>query len=168
MIIDFVFLLLFLQTLCNACGIRHRKKTRTLVGLDDEREERNRRKIGKSSTSNNKVKLGLKKKLGEVEQAAVLLMALSYGCISAYKQKERFLLENSWIDNLILYNADFYCFKVSHLLFWVLWACMRLLVLAYILLANMVKFMFFWIGNERLIQEKRLTKFRYNHFSRSQ
>ncbi|XP_065864201.1 GATA transcription factor 15-like [Euphorbia lathyris] len=73
------------KTLCNACGIRHRKKTRTLVGLEQGREERNRRKIGKSSRS--KLKLGLRisgrdNKLGEEEQAAFLLMALSYGCIS--------------------------------------------------------------------------------------
>ncbi|WCJ22281.1 GATA transcription factor 15 [Euphorbia peplus] len=75
------------KTLCNACGIRHRKKARMLVGLEEQRN--NRRKIAKSNGS--KFKLGLRisgrdnNKVGggEEEQAAFLLMALSYGCISA-------------------------------------------------------------------------------------
>ncbi|KAF2304747.1 hypothetical protein GH714_037808 [Hevea brasiliensis] len=86
------------KTLCNACGIRYRKKRRTLLGLDNGRAEKSRRKIAKSSKSKPGVplKLGLvvagrdillqeewKKKLGEEEQAAILLMALSCGCVSA-------------------------------------------------------------------------------------
>ncbi|OAY61885.1 GATA transcription factor 16 [Manihot esculenta] len=86
------------KTLCNACGIRYRKKKRNLLGLDKGRAEKSRRKIAKSSRSELGVplKLGLmvagreallqeewKRKLGEEEQAAILLMALSCGFVSA-------------------------------------------------------------------------------------
>ncbi|KAK9282214.1 hypothetical protein L1049_005127 [Liquidambar formosana] len=86
------------RTLCNACGIRHRKKRRALLGLNAGGAE----KIKKKSRSSNKSKLGLslklrlmalgremglqrsagfgkQGKLGEEEQAAILLMAISCG-----------------------------------------------------------------------------------------
>jgi len=64
------------KSLCNACGIRYRKKRREAKGVDGG--------VGMKM----KV-LGLKKKwkqrmmLGEEEQAAVLLMALSSGLLYA-------------------------------------------------------------------------------------
>ncbi|KAJ9187833.1 hypothetical protein P3X46_003248 [Hevea brasiliensis] len=86
------------KTLCNACGIRYRKKRWALLGLDKGRAEKCRRKMAKSSRSKLGVSLELglmvpgrdillqeewKRRLGEEEQAAILLMALSCGCVSA-------------------------------------------------------------------------------------
>ena len=97
----------FLQSLCNACGIRSRKKRRAILGLNKTSEDR---KSKKSSTNHknggNETKIGdglkqrlldlgrevlmqrstverQRRKLGEEEQAAVLLMALSYGSVYA-------------------------------------------------------------------------------------
>ncbi|XVF66161.1 hypothetical protein PTKIN_Ptkin10aG0012900 [Pterospermum kingtungense] len=56
------------KSLCNACGIRSRKKRNSILGLN-KREEHHKK-------SKNK-----RRKLGEEEQAAVLLMALSYGSV---------------------------------------------------------------------------------------
>lgn len=113
------------KSLCNACGIRSRKKRRALLGLN--KEEKKPKKSTSSSSSNNnnnsssisnnyssgsgdsnsssgfslKRKLlsfgrdvvplqrprsstnGQRRKLGEVEQAAFLLMALSCGSVYA-------------------------------------------------------------------------------------
>ncbi|KAL5782196.1 hypothetical protein ACOSP7_007225 [Xanthoceras sorbifolium] len=100
------------KSLCNACGIRSRKKRRAVLGIN--KEERKPRKNNSSSQSHNSQsssnisnsKLGeslkerlmalgrevlmqkstvekQRKKLGEEEQAAVLLMALSYGSVYA-------------------------------------------------------------------------------------
>ncbi|CAK7348371.1 unnamed protein product [Dovyalis caffra] len=86
------------RTLCNACGIRQRKKRRALLG-SDKGAKRSRKKIAKSS-SNSKLGVSLKidlmgfrrdgifqedwkRKLGEEEQAAILLMALSCGSVCA-------------------------------------------------------------------------------------
>ncbi|EOX95202.1 hypothetical protein QUC31_004917 [Theobroma cacao] len=81
------------RSLCNACGIRHRKKKRALLGLDrDSRTEKSKSKTG-TDVSRSGVKtlgreMGLhrmvgkqewKSKLREEEQAAFLLMALSCG-----------------------------------------------------------------------------------------
>ncbi|XAR57028.1 hypothetical protein NMG60_11025026 [Bertholletia excelsa] len=98
------------KSLCNACGIRSRKKKRALLGLNKGSTEkktkktainshRNNGKLGESVKRNIATALGpevlqrstverLRRKLGEVEQAAVLLMALS--CGSVY----------TWIDSL--------------------------------------------------------------------
>ncbi|CAA7017096.1 unnamed protein product [Microthlaspi erraticum] len=81
------------KSLCNACGIRNRKKRRTVIGnrSEDKKKSQSRNpKLGDSlkqrlmelgkevmlqrSTAENQ----RRKKLGEEEQAAVLLMALSY------------------------------------------------------------------------------------------
>lgn len=91
------------QSLCNACGIKYRKKRREALGLESgtggvkkenkRREEGEREKKSKSKSS-IKLKIGLggevvinKKKrkmmmkMGEEERAAILLMALSSGCV---------------------------------------------------------------------------------------
>ncbi|KAJ7955181.1 GATA transcription factor [Quillaja saponaria] len=91
------------KSLCNACGIRSRKKRRAILGLNKGNTED---KKGKRSSSSSSNKLGdslkqrllalgrevmmqrstverQRKKLGEEEQAAVLLMALSYGSVYA-------------------------------------------------------------------------------------
>ncbi|KAL4603460.1 hypothetical protein ACB092_10G125900 [Castanea dentata] len=91
------------RSLCNACGIRYRKKRRTLLSLDKgEAEKCKKNSINRS----NKGKVGVRLKLGlmalgremglhrslgkekqimrklkEEEQAAMLLMALSCGCV---------------------------------------------------------------------------------------
>ncbi|KAG7533533.1 Zinc finger GATA-type [Arabidopsis thaliana x Arabidopsis arenosa] len=82
------------KSLCNACGIRNRKKRR---GTEDNK------KLKKSSSGGGNPKLGdslkqrlmdfgmtkrstvekQRRKLDEEEQAAVLLMALSYGSVYA-------------------------------------------------------------------------------------
>lgn len=108
-----------MQSLCNACGIRSRKKRRVIGGLSKESEDMKKPKkssvgglnTNSSNTSNakyvnpwNRTLLGLgrgvslqrptssssqagrrqhRRKLGEVEQAAALLMALSYGSVYA-------------------------------------------------------------------------------------
>ena len=93
----------FLQSLCNACGIRSRKKRRALLGLnkastEDKKPKRNSdqnisvRKSGKNGKLGESMKRQLlvlqrstveklRKKLGEEEQAAVLLMSLSCGSV---------------------------------------------------------------------------------------
>ncbi|GMY17000.1 GATA transcription factor 16-like [Fagus crenata] len=78
------------RSLCNACGIRYRKKRRALLSLDKGEAE----KCKKKSIRSNKGKVGVTLKLGlmalgreiglrpkEEEQAAMLLMALSCGCV---------------------------------------------------------------------------------------
>ncbi|KAL6186030.1 hypothetical protein ACLB2K_042152 [Fragaria x ananassa] len=98
------------KSLCNACGIRSRKKRRAILGINktgtcgggNSSADENRK--GKKSSNNKQLGDGLKqrllalgrevlmqrstverqrRKLGEDEQAAVLLMALSYGSVSA-------------------------------------------------------------------------------------
>ncbi|KAF9677953.1 hypothetical protein SADUNF_Sadunf08G0161500 [Salix dunnii] len=98
------------KSLCNACGIRSRKKKRDILGLNkgatnDKRAKKGNNNNGPSNNNNNKqLGDGLKqrllalgrevlmqrskvekqrRKLGEEEQAAVLLMALSYGSVYA-------------------------------------------------------------------------------------
>ncbi|KDP27875.1 hypothetical protein JCGZ_18955 [Jatropha curcas] len=89
------------KSLCNACGIRSRKKKRDSLGLSRAASEK---KARKASSNSNRLGDGLKqrllalgrevlmqrstvekqrRKLGEEEQAAVLLMALSYGSVYA-------------------------------------------------------------------------------------
>ncbi|XP_054787174.1 GATA transcription factor 15-like isoform X2 [Prosopis cineraria] len=88
------------KSLCNACGIRSRKKKRAILGMnkgsiEDKKGKRsNNAKIG-DSLKQRLMALGRevlmqrssverqRKKLGEEEQAAVLLMALSYGSVYA-------------------------------------------------------------------------------------
>jgi hypothetical protein len=90
---------LIIQSLCNACGIRSRKKKRAILGISKGNNEEGTKKGKKSNGSGgSKVRdnLNMKqrlynlgkevfmqrshwKKLGEEEQAAVLLMSLSYG-----------------------------------------------------------------------------------------
>ncbi|GAU37470.1 hypothetical protein TSUD_207060 [Trifolium subterraneum] len=87
------------KSLCNACGIRSRKKKRAILGISKGNNEEGTKKGRKSNGSGgSKVgdNLNMKqrlfnlgkevfmqrshwKKLGEEEQAAVLLMSLSYG-----------------------------------------------------------------------------------------
>ncbi|XP_004508168.1 GATA transcription factor 15-like [Cicer arietinum] len=90
------------KSLCNACGIRSRKKKRAILGISKGNNEDGSRKGKKSNGGGSKVgdNLNLKqkllnlgrevfmqrshwKKLGEEEQAAVLLMSLSYGSVYA-------------------------------------------------------------------------------------
>ncbi|VYS69793.1 unnamed protein product [Arabidopsis thaliana] len=83
------------KSLCNACGIRNRKKRRG--GTEDNKKLKKsssgggNRKFGES-LKQSLMDLGIRKrstvekqrqKLGEEEQAAVLLMALSYGSVYA-------------------------------------------------------------------------------------
>ncbi|XP_038877875.1 GATA transcription factor 15-like [Benincasa hispida] len=91
------------KSLCNACGIRSRKKRRAILGLSKGVVEDKKNKKS-NNISNSKLRDSLKqrllalgrevlmqrstverqrKKLGEEEQAAVLLMALSYGSVYA-------------------------------------------------------------------------------------
>ncbi|KAG6597560.1 GATA transcription factor 15, partial [Cucurbita argyrosperma subsp. argyrosperma] len=94
------------KSLCNACGIRSRKKRRAILGLSKGvvEDKKNKRSNSCNNISNSKLRDSLKqrlmalgrevlmqrssverqrKKLGEEEQAAVLLMALSYGSVFA-------------------------------------------------------------------------------------
>ncbi|KAE8717777.1 GATA transcription factor 15 [Hibiscus syriacus] len=96
------------KSLCNACGIRSRKKRRAMLGLNRGEEMKKSKKSNhnnSSSISNSRnlrdnlrqrlLSLGRqvlmqrstienqRTKLGEEEQAAVLLMALSYGSVYA-------------------------------------------------------------------------------------
>ena len=94
---DFEFLTIAVgfQSLCNACGIRYRKtKKLVLLGRDKGRAQKRKRKYGSNTNNNNKgaTKLGISLKsglmavgsgMGEEEQAAILLMSLSYGCLYA-------------------------------------------------------------------------------------
>ncbi|KAE9602570.1 hypothetical protein Lal_00049788 [Lupinus albus] len=85
------------KSLCNACGIRSRKRKRAILGLSKSSNDA----IRKGKRSNNKIGESLKqrlwnlgkqvmmqrstmmKKFGEEEQAAVVLMCLSYGSVYA-------------------------------------------------------------------------------------
>lgn len=94
----FVFLICayVLQSLCNACGIRYRKKRRAMLGLNNreekEKKERGKHKLGVSfklrllslgrDVSLESCLLQKDRKLAEEEEAAVLLMALSCGFAS--------------------------------------------------------------------------------------
>ncbi|WCJ23379.1 GATA transcription factor 15 [Euphorbia peplus] len=96
------------KSLCNACGIRSRKKRRDGLGLNRGSSglEKKPRKMNQNHHNTSKFGDGLKqrlmalgqevlmrrsaaekqkqrRKLGEEEQAAVLLMALSYGSVYA-------------------------------------------------------------------------------------
>lgn len=93
------------KSLCNACGIRSRKRRRALLGLNKTEDKKSKKSNG-NTTSNHNRKLGesikskllalgkemawqrstvekLRRQLGEEEQAAVLLMALSCGSVYA-------------------------------------------------------------------------------------
>ncbi|XP_047339317.1 GATA transcription factor 15-like [Impatiens glandulifera] len=83
------------KSLCNACGIRSRKKRRGLVGLNkssaDKKKSKSRSLKGKETMSPVRnaaaaaVKRwtmdNLRRKLGEEEQAAVVLIALSFASV---------------------------------------------------------------------------------------
>ncbi|XVF28247.1 hypothetical protein REPUB_Repub15cG0013100 [Reevesia pubescens] len=94
------------KSLCNACGIRSRKKRRAILGLNKGEDKKSKKgnSNGSSSNATKSLKDNLKqrllslgrevlmqrstvekqrRKLGEEEQAAVLLMALSYGSVYA-------------------------------------------------------------------------------------
>ncbi|XP_019419643.1 PREDICTED: GATA transcription factor 15-like [Lupinus angustifolius] len=96
------------KTLCNACGIRYRKKRDSMVGMNkghERKREKSERKfdvgvnkdlnkslkmklnaLGKEvllHQSNSIVKKQRKNRLGEEEQAAFCLMALSCGFVFA-------------------------------------------------------------------------------------
>ncbi|KAG8079196.1 hypothetical protein GUJ93_ZPchr0007g4982 [Zizania palustris] len=94
------------KSLCNACGIRYRKRRRAALGLDaaDGAEQPlQKKKAKKEKTEEDEVTVGLhtvgfrnknavlkqrrrmrsRKGLGEEERAAILLMALSSGVIYA-------------------------------------------------------------------------------------
>uniref|UniRef100_A0A6N2MW74 GATA-type domain-containing protein n=2 Tax=Salix TaxID=40685 RepID=A0A6N2MW74_SALVM len=102
------------KSLCNACGIRSRKKKRDVLGLskgggaaaNDKRAKKGSSNNGSGDYNNDNRQLGdglkqrllalgrdvlvqrstvekRRRKLGEEEQAAVLLMALSYGSVYA-------------------------------------------------------------------------------------
>lgn len=84
------------KSLCNACGIRYRKKRRAMLGLNNreekEKKERGKHKLGVSfklrllslgrDVSLESCLLQKDRKLAEEEEAAVLLMALSCGFAS--------------------------------------------------------------------------------------
>ncbi|XP_047174728.1 GATA transcription factor 16-like [Vigna umbellata] len=82
------------KSLCNACGIRSRKKKRAILGISKGNNEDGRK--GKKSGGAGAAAIGGGalgrevllhrshwKKLGEEEKAAVLLMSLSYGSVYA-------------------------------------------------------------------------------------
>ncbi|MBA0860388.1 hypothetical protein Goshw_017198 [Gossypium schwendimanii] len=85
------------RSLCNACGIRYRKKNRALLGLNREsRSEKSKRGIEVRRSGIKLKSFGrevgvqrmvgnreLKSKLREEEEAAFLLMALSCGYVYA-------------------------------------------------------------------------------------
>lgn len=94
------------KSLCNACGIRSRKKRRALLGLKTEHKKSKKTNNHNNGSNTNKLGDSLKRKLlglgrevvvqrssveelrrrrklGEEEQAAVLLMALSCGSVYA-------------------------------------------------------------------------------------
>ncbi|CAN7113195.1 unnamed protein product [Brassica rapa subsp. narinosa] len=71
------------KSLCNACGIRNKKKKSTVRSEVKKKKKKQSSKIGDSLKQRlmelgREVMMQRKKKLGEEEQAAVLLMALSY------------------------------------------------------------------------------------------
>jgi len=92
------------KSLCNACGIRSRKRRRALLGLNKTEDKKSKKSNGNNNNHNRKLggsikskllALGkemawqrstvekLRRQLGEEEQAAVLLMALSCGSVYA-------------------------------------------------------------------------------------
>ncbi|KAH7578285.1 hypothetical protein JRO89_XS01G0363800 [Xanthoceras sorbifolium] len=82
------------RSLCNACGIRYRKTKKAMLGLENGRTEKGGKKNRRDHSSKLQVslKMGLmavgremmlKKSMGEEEQAAMLLMALSCGYVYA-------------------------------------------------------------------------------------
>ncbi|KAL8171295.1 hypothetical protein V2J09_023099 [Rumex salicifolius] len=82
------------KSLCNACGIRSRKKRRAILGLNKS-EEKKPKKTNNDSLNQRLLAIGREvmmqrssmdkqmRKLGEEEQAAVLLMAISCGSVYA-------------------------------------------------------------------------------------
>ncbi|GMJ12267.1 GATA transcription factor 15 [Hibiscus trionum] len=71
------------KSLCNACGIRSRKKRRAILGLNKGQDKKSKNG-SKDNLKQRLLYLGKqRRKLGEEEQAAVLLMALSYGSVYA-------------------------------------------------------------------------------------
>ncbi|CAA3007597.1 GATA transcription factor 15-like [Olea europaea subsp. europaea] len=90
----------FFQSLCNACGIKYNKKRRQHLGLETARtgKKKKRSSINKSNEIKEILKMRfmalgsevmlqrtgkLMSKLREEEQAAILLMSLSCGSVSA-------------------------------------------------------------------------------------
>ncbi|KAJ9681802.1 hypothetical protein PVL29_017938 [Vitis rotundifolia] len=86
------------KSLCNACGIRYRKRRSSMVGVNKKKERMNSGSHDLSETlKKSLMALGnevmmqrqrssvkkQRRKLGEEEQAAVLLMALSCGSVFA-------------------------------------------------------------------------------------
>ncbi|KAK9004684.1 hypothetical protein V6N11_042143 [Hibiscus sabdariffa] len=88
------------KSLCNACGIRSRKKRRTIMGLKKGEDKKSKKSSNNPKNLGDNLKQRLillgnevlmrrssfenqRRKLGEEEQAAVLLMALSYGSVYA-------------------------------------------------------------------------------------
>ncbi|CAM8943269.1 unnamed protein product [Rhodiola kirilowii] len=79
------------RSLCNACGIRHRKSKRALLASDERSKAKN--KLKKKHTNARRCEKGLQQmrvmgvggkmekliREEEEEEAAILLMALSYG-----------------------------------------------------------------------------------------
>ncbi|KAL1334888.1 hypothetical protein HN51_063840 [Arachis hypogaea] len=92
------------KSLCNACGIRSRKKKRAILGItrgtaDDVKKGKRSNTAANNSLNfkqrfmalarqvmtkkSNNLAHSHRNKLGEEEQAAVLLMSLSYGSVYA-------------------------------------------------------------------------------------
>ncbi|XP_072976070.1 GATA transcription factor 15 [Typha angustifolia] len=85
------------KSLCNACGIRYRKKRREVFGMEEGEEDRKKEKreelgvplklrmlgLGKELWLNQRsvIQKRRRSRMGEEEQAAVLLMALSSGLL---------------------------------------------------------------------------------------
>ncbi|CAN1792138.1 GATA transcription factor 16 [Linum perenne] len=71
------------KSLCNACGIRSRKKRRDLMGLNTASSSVKERlvDVGKEALMQRSKMEKRRRKFGEEEQAAVLLMALSCGSV---------------------------------------------------------------------------------------
>ncbi|GKU86929.1 hypothetical protein SLEP1_g1392 [Rubroshorea leprosula] len=67
------------KSLCNACGIKYRKRKKALLGLGKERIEMSKRENGMEMLLRRKL-------LGEEEKAAMLLMALSCGSVHAWNR----------------------------------------------------------------------------------
>ncbi|XP_047963565.1 GATA transcription factor 15-like [Salvia hispanica] len=76
------------KSLCNACGIKYNKRRRESLGLDTgnrkkKRSEDRSSKVGEMLKMRFMRSSKLMSKLREEEQAAILLMALSCGSVSA-------------------------------------------------------------------------------------
>ncbi|KAL0903167.1 hypothetical protein M5K25_027524 [Dendrobium thyrsiflorum] len=88
------------KSLCNACGIRYRKKRRAAIGSTKERTEDTRNSSSSKKMSSLKMRMmgfgreiiwkpgslvrnQKNRRLGEEEEAAILLMAISSGFIYA-------------------------------------------------------------------------------------